>query len=149
MNNKKPDVSHYVPFYAKGYAFVHHDERQLNSAIASRATEVYMVGYADDLDDLQYTNIQFKQSFQCYKPPNQILIRHDVVWEHLAPHPSLLNDNIRDRFPETFDYQKELLKELELRFNNPNNNPPTHVEENDITEDDVDPINDYQTANRR
>ena len=143
MNNKKPDVSHYVPFYAKGYAFIHHDERQLNSALASRATEVFMVGYADDLDDLQYTNIQFKQSFQCYKPPNQILIRHDVVWEHLAPHPSLLNDNIRDRFHETFDHQNELLKELELRFNYPNNIQPTHVDEYDITNEDIDPINDY------
>ena len=58
MQNNKPDVSHYVPFYAKGYAFIHPDERY-NSTLAHRAREVYMVEYADDLDEQQYTNIQY------------------------------------------------------------------------------------------
>jgi hypothetical protein len=58
MQNNKPDVSHYVPFYAKGYAFIHPDERY-NSTLAHRAREFYMVEYADDLDEQQYTNIQY------------------------------------------------------------------------------------------
>jgi hypothetical protein len=67
-----------------------------------------MVGYGDDLDEGTFPdNIQYKRSFQCYKPPNQILIRHDVIWEHLSPQPSLLNDDFKDRFVETFKISPE------------------------------------------
>ena len=69
-------------------------------------------------------------------------IRHDVIWEYLAPHPSLLNDNIKDRFPETFDDQKELLKELVLLFSK-TNDLPTHIIQYNATEEDIDPANDY------
>ena len=101
MTNCRPDVSHFVPFYAKGYAHVTKSER-INT-LSDRAIQVYMIGYGDDLDDNTFLpNIQYKQSYQCYIPPNQILIRHDVIFEHLAPHPSLLNDEVKDRFVETF-----------------------------------------------
>ena len=101
MTNCRPDVSHFVPFYAKGYAHVTKPER--TNTLSDKAIQVYMIGYGDDLDETTFLpNIQYKQSYQCYIPPNQILIRHDVIFEHLAPHPSLLNDEFKDRFVETF-----------------------------------------------
>jgi superoxide dismutase len=52
-------------------------------------------------------------------PPNKMMIRHDVIWEHLAPEPSLLNPNFRDRFKETFDSERELYEELTRRLDPP------------------------------
>ena len=106
MTNIRPDVSHYTPFYAKGYAHITKAER--TDTLCDKAHLVYMVGYGDDLDEGTFPdNIQYKRSFQCYKPPNQILIRHDVIWEHLSPQPSLLNEDFKDRFVETFKISPE------------------------------------------
>jgi hypothetical protein len=62
--------------------------------------------------------------------PNKMMIRHDVIWEHLAPEPSLLNPNFRDRFKETFDSERELYEELTRRFDPPESNPPNQEAQN-------------------
>ena len=116
MTGVKPDISHYVPFYATGYAFVHKEER--NNNLSYRARDVKMIGYADDLDEQTFPNQTYKQSYQCYIPPSQVIIRHDVIWDHLAPKPSLLNSEAKDRFPDTIELEKEILKEMERRFPN-------------------------------
>jgi hypothetical protein len=114
MTGLRPDVSHYVPFYAVGYA--HSQKDTTRNALSDRAIRVRMIGYGDDLDDQSYPNTQYKQSYQCFIPPNKMMIRHDVIWEHLAPEPSLLNPKFKDRFKETFDSEHELYEELTRRF---------------------------------
>jgi len=116
MTGLKPDISHYVPFYATGYALVHKEER--NNTLTYRARDVKMIGYADDLDEQIFPNQTYKQSYQCYIPPSQVIIRHDVIWDHLAPRPSLLNSEAKSRFPDTIELDKEILKEMERRFPN-------------------------------
>jgi hypothetical protein len=56
MTGVKPDISYYVPFYSTGNALVHKEERNNNLTYIAR--EVKMIGYADDLDELIYSNIQ-------------------------------------------------------------------------------------------
>jgi hypothetical protein len=47
-----------------------------------------------------------------------VIIRHDVIWDHLAPRASLLKSDAKSRFPETIELDKEILKEMERRFPN-------------------------------
>ena len=148
MTGIKPDISHYVPFYATGYALVHKEER--NNNLTYRARDVKMIGYADDLDEQTFPNQQYKQSFQCYIPPNQVLIRHDVIWDHLAPRASLLNSDAKSRFPETIELDKEILQEMERRFPNETSkytsSHPTETYTNNIqyeTLHDDDAVEDY------
>ena len=116
LTNVKPDVSSYVPFYSTGYAF-NPKELRTNS-LSSRAIEVKMVGYGHHLDPHERLNVSYKNSFQCYIPPNQIIIRHDVIWEHLSPSPSLLNPNTKQRFPETFNSEEDIIQILNKTFQN-------------------------------
>ena len=150
MTGIKPDISHYVPFYATGYALVHKEER--NNNLTYRARDVKMIGYADDLDEQTFPNQQYKQSFQCYIPPNQVLIRHDVIWDHLAPRASLLNSDAKSRFPETIELDKEILQEMERRFPNETSkytsSHPTETYTNNIqyeTLHDDDAVEDYSS----
>ena len=132
MIGTKPNVSHYVPFYATGYALAPKEIR--SDTLDHKAIEVKMIGYGDDLDEKKYPNMSFKQSYQCYIPPNKIIIRHDVIWEHLAPHHSLMNPSAKDRFPETFNPEQELINELKnLQTNTePSNDNSQLTVEHDI-----------------
>jgi hypothetical protein len=136
LTGHKPDVSHYVPFYAPGYA---HLPKDLREGFKWRAIPVRMVGLAEEIDDRPH--IHYKMSYECYQPPNTIYIRHDVVWEHTSPHPSLLSQEAKDRFHESFDGDKELkyafsemmqrhhpeskTEEVEIIHNNNNNDNDT------------------------
>ena len=131
MTGIKPDVSHYVPFYATGYALAPKELR--SDTLDHKAIEVKMIGYGDDLDEHKYPNMSFKQSYQCYIPPNKVIIRHDVIWEHLAPQHSLMNPSIKDRFPETFNPEQELINELvNLETINTSNDEAQPMVEHDI-----------------
>ena len=131
MTGVRPDVSHYVPFYAVGYA--HSQKDPTRNALSDRATRVRMIGYGDDLDDQTLPNIQYKLSYQCFIPPNKMIVRHDVIWEHLAPEPSLLNPKFKDRFKETFDSEHELYEELTRRFDPNDPTTPNPVANQEAT----------------
>ena len=134
LTGHRPNVSHYVPFYATGYA---HCPKELRSnTLSPKAIRVKMIGYGDDLDDQTDPNIQYKRCFQCYIPPRRILIRHDVVWEHLSPEPSLLHPDIRNRFPETFTTDTALEDVLNEAF------PDTHSTTVNETNSSVNPLSD-------
>ena len=82
-----------------------------------------MVGYGHHLDPHERLNVSYKNSFQCYIPPNKIIIRHDVIWEHLSPSPSLLNSNTKQRFSETFESEEDLMQILNNTFQNTTESP--------------------------
>ena len=121
LTKVKPDVSSYVPFYSTGYAFNPKELR--DNSLSPRAIEVKMVGYGHHLDPHERLNVSYKNSFQCYIPPNKIIIRHDVIWEHLSPSPSLLNSNTKQRFSETFESEEDLMQILNNTFQNTTESP--------------------------
>ena len=71
MTGIKPDITHYVPFYATGYSLVHKEER--NNTLTYKAREVKMIGYADDLDEqtFPYQALHDDDDVEDYSPPQE------------------------------------------------------------------------------
>ena len=80
----KPDISYEVPFYSRGVFYLS-DEEIARNALSDRAVPCFMVGYPMD------PTLKFKNSYICYIPPNQFLIRHDCHWQHQPDHATLLS----------------------------------------------------------
>lgn len=116
----KPDVSHHVPFYAKGFHHVTKEERsQLREGknLAMKGRNCRMLGYASNYD--QPNEASTKNSYLVaplsFIHSSEILIRHDCYFEHYTdPVVSLLKPDENKRtvydVPLPIDYDS-LIKE--------------------------------------
>jgi hypothetical protein len=95
LSGIKPDVSHFVPLYAKGVTHVTREQRQQHGGIvfATKAQSCRLLGY------LQSPKIKMANTY-IVLINNGVYYRHDCYFEHYQDNPSLLQENLNKRYPD-------------------------------------------------
>jgi hypothetical protein len=87
-----PDMSMYVPFYAKGVTHKTKEIREKDGLVFStKAVSCRMLGYAD-ADPIHKMHNTYLVLIE-----GRVFARHDCYFEHYTEHPSLLNEDINKR----------------------------------------------------